>query len=196
MKQSITLVIAALILVGAALGKAYAQDELAENSEPFVNVNMMLELDGIEASVKHIQGSFSSISESLNLIATSDTLPAEQQELLTETVRNLNQLIAVSRDSVKALPVAKQVVQESSESFFSNLKFNIMLVIAAIAAVIVATIVCIYLLILKPMQSTLVQATTNVADMAAAIKITAQALERSTDKQQQIWDKLEAHKSE
>lgn len=196
MKQSITLVVAVLILVVAALGKAYAQETSEEHNGPFVKVNMMLELDGIETSVKHIQGSFSSISESLHLIATSDKLPVEQQELLTETVNNLNQLISVSRDSVQALPVAKQAVQESSESFFANLKFNIMLVIIAIAAIIVATIICIYLLILKPMQSTLVQATANISDMAAAIKVTAQALESSTDKQQQIWKELEPAKAE
>ncbi|WP_394246834.1 hypothetical protein [Vibrio profundi] len=71
-----------------------------------------------------------------------------------------------------------------------------MLVIIAIAAIIVATIICIYLLILKPMQSTLVQATANISDMAAAIKVTAQALESSTDKQQQIWKELESAKAE
>lgn len=195
----VKLVIALSILMVAALGKAYAeeaqqQSELSKESEPFVNVNMVLELDGIEASVQDIQGSFASISDSLAMIASSDSLTAEQQQLLSDTVENLNRLITVSRDSVKALPVAKQVVQQNSQDFFDEVKFNLMLVIALIALVLIAVIGCIYWLVLKPMQTTVVQATANISTMAVAIRTTAQALESSTEKQQQIWQEIESNK--
>lgn len=180
-----------VVLVNVAVGSVRAEEEISERTEPFINVNMVLEMEGIETSVKDIQGSFQSISDSLELIANNESLSLEQQALLSETVINLNQLITVSSDSVRALPVAKQVVQEKSEAFFTELKFNIMLVIIAIAVVLIVVIACIYWLVLRPMQSTVVQATSNISTMATAIKTTAQALESSTDKQQQIWKELE-----
>ena len=165
-----------------------------ENS-PFIHMDVALEMEGIEKSVEGIQDSFASISQSLRVIADSDHLSLEQQQALTTTVNNFNELISVSRHSLEALPIAKNVVAENTQAFLSDLKLSILLVVGAVALALLGVIGCIYWLILRPMKSTVVQATANISEMAKAIQITAQALEKSTVKQQEISAELEELRS-
>ncbi|MGC9458807.1 hypothetical protein ACP45E_03295, partial [Vibrio genomosp. F10 str. 9ZD137] len=53
-----------------------------------------------------------------------------------------------------------------------------------------AIIGCIYWLLLRPLQSTVLSATTNVSQMAQALQVTAKAVEACTEKQQSIADQL------
>ena len=63
--------------------------------------------------------------------------------------------------------------------------------LVAVVGVIIIALTAIYLLILKPMQQTLVKATNNISSMAQSIQITAEALKYSTEKQQKIMDYIE-----
>lgn len=72
-----------------------------------------------------------------------------------------------------------------------DIQTKIIIALAAVIAVIVIALTAIYLLILKPMQQTLVKATNNISSMAQSIQITAEALKYSTEKQQEIMDYIE-----
>ncbi|MCG9577851.1 hypothetical protein L1D14_16685 [Vibrio tubiashii] len=168
-------------------------EEARENA--FINVNMTLELDGIEGAIQDTRQSLDQVGVALNSIAQSDNLNDEQQQLLADTVDNLNQLVVLSKQSVAAMPGAfehsRQTVATESERFLNDLRSQVLLVIGVIGLVIVLVIAAIAWLILRPMQETLVRATQNISSMASAIKTTAQALDSISNQQQEIAKRLE-----
>lgn len=182
-----------ILSLWACLAFAEPAEEARENA--FINVNMTLELDGIEGAIQDTRQSLDQVGVALNSIAQSGNLNDEQQQLLTDTVDNLNQLVVLSKQSVAAMPGAfehsRQTVATESERFLNDLRSQILLVIGVIGLVIVLVIAAIAWLILRPMQETLVRATQNISSMAGAIKTTAQALDSISNQQQEIAKRLE-----
>ncbi|MDC5856379.1 hypothetical protein [Vibrio europaeus] len=182
-----------ILSLWACLALAEPAEEARDNA--FINVNMTLELDGIEGAIQDTRQSLDQVGVALNSIAQSGNLNDEQQQLLTDTVDNLNQLVVLSKQSVAAIPGAfehsRQTVATESERFLNDLRSQILLVIGVIGLVIVLVIAAIAWLILRPMQETLVRATQNISSMAGAIKTTAQALDSISSQQQEISKRLE-----
>ncbi|MDC5811505.1 hypothetical protein OPW33_04675 [Vibrio europaeus] len=182
-----------ILSLWACLALAEPAEEARDNA--FINVNMTLELDGIEGAIQDTRQSLDQVGVALNSIAQSGNLNDEQQQLLTDTVDNLNQLVVLSKQSVAAMPGAfehsRQTVATESERFLNDLRSQILLVIGVIGLVIVLVIAAIAWLILRPMQETLVRATQNISSMAGAIKTTAQALDSISSQQQEISKRLE-----
>ncbi|NOH26313.1 hypothetical protein [Vibrio europaeus] len=182
-----------ILSLWACLALAEPAEEARDNA--FINVNMTLELDGIEGAIQDTRQSLDQVGLALNSIAQSGNLNDEQQQLLTDTVDNLNQLVVLSKQSVAAMPGAfehsRQTVATESERFLNDLRSQILLVIGVIGLVIVLVIAAIAWLILRPMQETLVRATQNISSMAGAIKTTAQALDSISSQQQEISKRLE-----
>ncbi|MDC5705331.1 hypothetical protein OPW41_05540 [Vibrio europaeus] len=182
-----------ILSLWACLALAEPAEEARDNA--FINVNMTLELDGIEGAIQDTRQSLDQVGVALNSIAQSGNLNDEQQQLLTDTVDNLNQLVVLSKQSVAAMPGAfehsRQTVATESERFLNDLRSQILLVIGVIGLVIVLIIAAIAWLILRPMQETLVRATQNISSMAGAIKTTAQALDSISSQQQEISKRLE-----
>ncbi|NOI79999.1 hypothetical protein F0237_04905 [Vibrio tubiashii] len=182
-----------ILSLWTCLALAESTEEARENA--FINVNMTLELDGIEGAIQDTRQSLDQVGVALNSIAQSGNLNDEQQQLLANTVDNLNQLVVLSKQSLAAMPGAfehsRQTVATESERFFNDLRSQILLVIGVIGLVIVLVIAAIAWLILRPMQETLVRATQNISSMAGAIKTTAQALDSISNQQQEIAKRLE-----
>ncbi|MDC5851788.1 hypothetical protein OPW32_21595 [Vibrio europaeus] len=182
-----------ILSLWACLALAEPAEEARDNA--FINVNMTLELDGIEGAIQDTRQSLDQVGVALNSIAQSGNLNDEQQQLLTDTVDNLNQLVVLSKQSVAAMPGAfehsRQTVATESERFLNDLRSQILLIIGVIGLVIVLVIAAIAWLILRPMQETLVRATQNISSMAGAIKTTAQALDSISSQQQEISKRLE-----
>ena len=129
-----------------------------ESDSAFIDVNVTLELDGIEKSIDQTRTSLDNIAGALDGIAHSDNLTEQQKQTLSETISNLNQLVSISRDSVASFPAAiqhsQQVVSEKSQRFFDDLQFKIVLIVALVGVILIAVIGAVYWLLLRPLQST------------------------------------------
>ena len=165
-------------------------------ADAFINVNMSLELDGIEKALVNTNQSLEHIGDALDKIARSDNLTPEQKATLTQTITGLQQLVDVSKQSVESLPSAFQKSQQSiaaqSRIFLDDLQFKVLLTISAVGLVIILIIAAIGWCILRPMQASLVQATQNMSSMAGAIKTTASALDSISLQQHDIAERLES----
>ncbi|MGY3689721.1 hypothetical protein ACXAAV_23800 [Vibrio coralliilyticus] len=165
-----------------------------ESDSAFIDVNVTLELDGIENSIDQTRASLDNIAGALDGIAHSDNLTEQQKQTLSETISNLNQLVSISRDSVASFPAAiqhsQQVVSEKSQRFFDDLQFKIVLIVALVGVILIAVIGAVYWLLLRPLQSTVFSATHNVSQMAKALKVTAEAAERCSKRQEEITQQL------
>ncbi|NOH78411.1 hypothetical protein F0231_01500 [Vibrio sp. RE86] len=185
-----------IIGFGLSLWVSIVWAEQTQESDPFVNVNMTLELGGIEQAIQDTRQSLDTIGSALSDISKSENLSPEQQALLGDTINNLNQLVVLSKQSVEALPhtfeQSKQALDTNSQRFLDDLRFQALLIIAAVGVVIIAIIGAIFWFVLKPMQSTLVDTTKNISSMASAIKSTAEALDAVSKQQHEIAQRLES----
>lgn len=170
-----------------------------EAHQPFVQVSMTLELEGVERALDDTRQSLDTIGSALADIAQSEHLTGQQQEKLDQTIGNLNELVLLSRQSMEALPSAfqhsKQTIATKSQQFFDVLRQQVLVAIALIGVVIIGIISAIFWFVLRPMQATLLGATSHLSSMAGAIKTTAQALDSISQQQEEIAKRLESTQS-
>lgn len=187
----IPLVTMALIMVSFS-GLASETDT---TETPLINVDMTLDLDGMEKYAQDASESLEVISQSLQAIVNNPNLSDEQQLALNQTVESINKLADTTKTSLHQLPQAldqsRVAFKQTSQTLLDDIQTKIIIALVAVVGVIIIALTAIYLLILKPMQQTLVKATNNISSMAQSIQITAEALKYSTEKQQQIMDYIE-----
>ncbi|MCZ4309996.1 GTP-binding protein [Vibrio splendidus] len=185
------LAIIALMLVSLTGFASEAEQE----QTPLINVDMTLDLDGMEKYAQDASESLEVISQSLQAIVNNPNLSEDQQQALNQTVESINKLANSTKTSLNQLPQAldqsRLAFKKTSQMLLDDIQTKIIIALAAVIAVIVIALTAIYLLILKPMQQTLVKATNNISSMAQSIQITAEALKYSTEKQQEIMDYIE-----
>ncbi|MEZ9911632.1 GTP-binding protein [Vibrio breoganii] len=184
----------ALVLAFSAF-TSLAEEAVTKQQQPLINVDMTLDLDGMEQYAEQATQSLESISDSLQAIVDNPNLSDDQKQALDKTINSVNQLTLSTTQTLRGLPDALEqsrvAFKQTSQTLMDDLQFKLIVVLCAIVLVIVLALVAIYLLILKPMQQTLVRATGNISSMAQSIQITAEALKVSTEKQQQIMDFIE-----
>lgn len=187
----IPLVTMALIMVSFS-GFASETDT---TETPLINVDMTLDLDGMEKYAQDASESLEVISQSLQAIVNNPNLSDEQQLALNQTVESINKLADTTKTSLHQLPQAldqsRVAFKQTSQTLLDDIQTKIIIALVAVVGVIIIALTAIYLLILKPMQQTLVKATNNISSMAQSIQITAEALKYSTEKQQEIMDYIE-----
>ncbi|MGR5001162.1 GTP-binding protein [Vibrio celticus] len=185
------LAIIALMLVSLT---GFASEPEQEQA-PQINVDMTLDLDGMEKYAQDASESLEVISQSLQAIVNNPNLSDDQQQALNQTVESINKLASSTKTSLNQLPQAldqsRLAFKQTSQVLLDDIQTKIIIALAAVIGVIIIALTAIYLLILKPMQQTLVKATNNISSMAQSIQITAEALKYSTEKQQKIMDYIE-----
>ncbi|ERM59097.1 GTP-binding protein [Vibrio cyclitrophicus] len=187
------LAIIALMLV--SLTGLASEAEQTKTETALVNVDMTLDLDGMEKYAQEASESLEVISQSLQAIVNNPNLSEDQQQALNQTVESINKLASSTKTSLNQLPQAlnqsRLAFKNTSQMLLDDIQTKIIIALVAVVAVIVIALAAIYLLILKPMQQTLVKATHNISSMAQSIQITAEALKYSTEKQQEIMEYIE-----
>ena len=184
-----------LAIISVLLPLLSQAEETPSPPPALMNVDMTLDLDGMEKYAKEASQSLQVISESLQSIVNNPNLSDDQQQALNQTIASINQLSASTTQSLNHLPQvfehSRATFQQTSQTLLDDIQTKILIALIAVVGVIVLALVAIYLLILKPMQHTLVQATSNISAMAQSIQITAEALKYSTDKQQYLMEAIE-----
>ncbi len=187
--------LATIALILISFSGVASESEQPKTEAALVNVDMTLDLDGMEKYAQEASESLEVISQSLQAIVNNPNLSEDQQKALNQTVESINKLASSTKTSLNQLPQAldqsRLAFKKTSQMLLDDIQTKIIIALAAVIAVIVIALIAIYLLILKPMQQTLVKATHNISSMAQSIQITAEALKYSTEKQQEIMDYIE-----
>ena len=187
--------LATIALILISFSGVTSESEQPKTEAALVNVDMTLDLDGMEKYAQEASESLEVISQSLQAIVNNPNLSEDQQKALNQTVESINKLASSTKTSLNQLPQAldqsRLAFKKTSQMLLDDIQTKIIIALAAVIAVIVIALTAIYLLILKPMQQTLVKATHNISSMAQSIQITAEALKYSTEKQQEIMEYIE-----
>ena len=191
---------AILLLLSMLSSVSFANTEISEsNSPPLITINAMVDIKGIEESAAEGANAMHKMANSLELIAQNRNLTPEQQQNIHQTIENINNLVDVSSTSIQSLPTflkqSKDTLSKSTTQFFNDLTFKIILLLLAVVLALAIVIACFYWFILRPLQTTLLQATTNISAMAKAIESSALSLETTNQNHNDILKILSNEKN-
>ncbi|UGA56671.1 hypothetical protein [Vibrio sp. VB16] len=179
-------------------GFSSAENELVVEPEmrgPLIELDIVVDTKGIEEAILITNQSMKQVIEALNRISDNQELTPEQAAIITSTSGNISQLAMSSTEVVEALPEAITKARESvvanARVFLSDLKMNILIVLILVVVGLAIVIACLYWFVIRPMQSTILAATGNVASMANSIQITAKSLEESNKTHAKLLEMLE-----
>ncbi|GLR73455.1 hypothetical protein [Aliivibrio sifiae] len=186
-----------LLLLTLFTSVSFANSE-EEITQPLISINAMVDIKGIEQSAEQGAQAMQRMANSLELIAQNRNLTPEQQQNIHKTIENINNLVDVSSNSLQSLPTflkeSKETLSTTSTQFFDDLTFKVILLLAIVVLALVAIITCFYWFILRPLQNTLLQATTNISTMAKAIENSALSLEMTNKNHDNILQLLSQEK--
>ncbi|OEF18952.1 hypothetical protein [Aliivibrio logei] len=184
-----------LLTMFASVSFANTEEQI---TQPLVSINATVDIKGLEQSAEQGAQAMQKMANSLELIAKNRNLTPEQQEHIYQTIENINNLVDISSNSLRTLPTflkqSKETLSESSSQFFDDLTFKVILLLSLVVLALVAIIACFYWFILRPLQNTLLQATTNISTMAKAIENSALSLEMTNKNHDSILHLLSQEK--
>ncbi|OCH21196.1 hypothetical protein [Aliivibrio logei] len=184
-----------LLTMFASVSFANTEEQI---TQPLVSINATVDIKGLEQSAEQGAQAMRKMANSLELIAKNRNLTPEQQEHIYQTIENINNLVDISSNSLRTLPTflkqSKETLSESSSQFFDDLTFKVILLLSLVVLALVAIIACFYWFILRPLQNTLLQATTNISTMAKAIENSALSLEMTNKNHDNILHLLSQEK--
>lgn len=184
-----------LLTMFASVSFANTEEQI---TQPLVSINATVDIKGLEQSAEQGAQAMQKMANSLELIAKNRNLTPEQQEHIYQTIENINNLVDISSNSLRTLPTflkqSKEALSESSSQFFDDLTFKVILLLSLVVLALVAIIACFYWFILRPLQNTLLQATTNISTMAKAIENSALSLEMTNKNHDNILHLLSQEK--
>lgn len=184
-----------LLTMFASVSFANTEEQI---TQPLVSINATVDIKGLEQSAEQGAQAMQKMANSLELIAKNRNLTPEQQEHIYQTIENINNLVDISSNSLRTLPTflkqSKETLSESSSQFFDDLTFKVILLLSLVVLALVAIIACFYWFILRPLQNTLLQTTTNISTMAKAIENSALSLEMTNKNHDNILHLLSQEK--
>ena len=184
-----------LLTMFASVSFANTEEQI---TQPLVSINATVDIKGLEQSAEQGAQAMQKMANSLELIAKNRNLTPEQQEHIYQTIENINNLVDISSNSLRTLPTflkqSKETLSESSSQFFDDLTFKVILLLSLVVLALVAIIAVFYWFILRPLQNTLLQATTNISTMAKAIENSALSLEMTNKNHDNILQLLSQEK--
>jgi hypothetical protein len=159
-----------LLLVGCWLLFAQAADAAQEEHiAPMVQVDVIVELDAVNESLRSTSDSIGEISESLRLMAESGELSPAREEQLSRVLENLDSLVQTSTDSVNALPSLVQRLRTSvvsqSKEILDDFKFWSAIIIGALFTLLILLAIGFYFLVLRPLQKTILSTFADVSKL-------------------------------
>ena len=178
------------LLLGLASIQVLAAEEAETESGPLVQVDVIVELDAINEALTSTSESLEKLSESFVIIAEGDQLGEEQQQQLATIMDNISQLVAVTRESVDALPTLVErsrtsLVSQGNE-FMGELKFWIILVLAVVCLGLAAAAFCFYYYVIRPVHHTLQQLGADFSSITKSMENTSESLEISNRNQNEL----------
>ena len=185
-------IICLALVLSVLATSSWAEESVSEEAgrSPLVTVNMSVNMDSIDESLREISEAFAQIAESLDQLAKSGQLEPEQVQQLENIVDNVDYLMTATRDSLDALPEVVQRSRESlganAEQMFGDIKFWFLVGVAALIVVLAVALASFYWFVLRPLQNTVLEAVRNVSGMAKAMENTSKSLEIINQTHQEI----------
>ena len=167
-----------------------AAEQTGAEPAPLVHVDVIVELDAINQALTSTSESLEEISESFVIIAEGGQLGEEQQQQLVTIMDNMNQLVAVTRESVDAMPAlverSRTSLVSQGDRFMGDLKFWIVLILVVVILALAVAAFCFYHFVIRPVHNTLQQLGADFSNITKSMENTSKSLETSNKNQNDL----------
>lgn len=174
---------------------AIAQEQKVQ---PLFDIKVGVELNKLEQSAQNIDHSIKLASKALQEMAKNPNLSAEQQTQIVTTFEQIERLSKAFETSLTEIPIAisqsTPPILLAMDNLFSKIQLTIILILVALLLILICALIAIYFWILKPTNSMLLKTTSRIDDMTNALKTTAEIVDKSTEQQLLILDKVSTEK--
>jgi len=167
-----------------------AAEQTGVKPAPLVHVDVNVELDAINQALTSTSESLEEISDSFVIIAEGGQLGEEQQQQLITIMNNMNQLVAVTRESVDAMPTlverSRTSLVSQGDRFMGDLKFWIVLILVVVILALAVAAFCFYHFVIRPVHNTLQQLGADFSNITKSMENTSKSLETSNKNQNEL----------
>lgn len=179
-----------------------AQDTIessTQTSKPQINMQLNLEVVGIDTAAQQASQALSDIAASIESMAADQQLSAEEQAQLDRTFLAIEQLSTQLSASLQQVPKtleqsAKPIVS-LADDLSQKVQLWVIIILAALVLIIVAAILAIYFGVLAPTSRSIITVTSHVNQLATSLKITAELVEKTTQQNHALLERLEQDKA-
>lgn len=161
---------------------------------PFVNMNVEIEIQGLESAATQAAEGLKMIGQSLqDLAARQDLTPEENAhiELALNQVNNLGEHLS---QAVQSLPgtVEKSIAPVVSAGYELSGQVRTILIIACVVLIliVVAALAAVYKFVLTPATQAIIETTGLLDDLATTLKTTADIVEISSSQNLKVLDEM------
>ncbi|UPW18357.1 hypothetical protein M0C34_19365 [Agarivorans sp. TSD2052] len=179
----------------------YAQEINATreaNAGPRLNMQLNVEVIGIEQAALQSAQALDSIAESINHLATNPELTPQQQQQFEDTLLAVTQLSTQLNSSLQQLPntvsQSTQPIVELADDLSNKIQLWVLIILAALVVLIIVALLAIYFSVLAPTSRAVITATSQLNQLASSLKTTAQLVEQTTAQNQVLLMRLDKTK--
>jgi hypothetical protein len=177
---------------------AFANDRVDENKQSsFVDLKVGIELTRLEESAQSMAVSMDEASKALQALASQPDFTEQQKEQISKTFKKVELLAHSFQQSVDKLPEAVSQstppIMNAINSLFSHIQVTIIIALISLILLLVAALIAVYYWVIKPFSKLLTQTTRRIDDMAIALKVTAEIVDKSSDSQLAILQILKSN---
>ncbi|RKF18746.1 hypothetical protein DBZ36_10135 [Alginatibacterium sediminis] len=179
-----------------------AQDAIensTETNKPQINLQLNLEVVGIDKAAQQAAQALTNIATSMEMLANDPELSVEEQAQLDKTFLAIEQLSTQLNASLQQVPKTLEQSAKPIVSLADNLSQKIQLwviiILVALVLIIIASILAIYFGVLAPTSRSIITVTSHVNQLASSLKITAELVEKTTQQNQVLLERLDEDKT-
>ncbi|MDO6763282.1 hypothetical protein [Agarivorans sp. 1_MG-2023] len=181
------------------LSAADSDTEAAKLDPPQLNMQLNVEVVGIEQAALQASQALSDIAASIDQLAVNPEMSEQQQQQFERAFLAVEQLSTQLDTSLKQLPntvsqSTKPVIKLADE-LSDNIQRWVLIILAALVLIIIVALVAIYFTVLAPTSRAVITATSQLNQLASSLKVTAQLVEQTSAQNQSLLLRLEPPKT-
>ena len=194
-----------ILLLGITLNPAFAQaasstDDTPIGAEaradtPYVNMNVGIEVSGLQQAAEQAAHGLVLIGESLEEIANNQELSPEQRVRVEEALKSVDRMGQNLNASLDKLPVTVErsiaPMVTAGKDLGDEIKLIMILLAVLLILIILAALLAIYYFVLAPATRAIVQTTGLLNDLASTLETTARIVESSSNQNIQILERMD-----
>lgn len=164
-------------------------------STPYINMNIGVEINGLEAAAVQAAEGLTLIGESLRDIADHPEISPERQKQIEHSLSRINELSQSLTVSVEQLPITVEKsmapVVKVSNQLSGEIKQIIIIASIALILLILIALVAVYYFVLAPSTQAVIKTTRLLSELADTLESTANIVEISSERNLQIMEEVQ-----
>jgi|GEM_PF-5323610 len=182
----------------ALAGEPAASPAAIEGGNPYVSVQIGLELQSLDSAAREVAGSVDELAAAMQSLTTSPSLTEEQKAEVLAVLGRVDQLSERVTVAVERLPAAVKESRDPLASIVDDLardvRLTVVLVLLALLVVVVLVLLAVYVFTIRPAGSSLTELVKRLTSLAKSVEVSIDLLGQTNAVQLELAKILEAQR--